>query len=72
MSYFLFFSQKNRNILNISIVYNYILKNNSILKIIITSGDDNYIYLRKLYDFEFLLPIKIKRKYFNFFLYNIS
>ena len=33
------------------------------LGIIITSGDDNYVFVRKLYDFEFLLPIKIKRKY---------
>ena len=46
------------------------------LGIIITSGDDNYINIRKLYDFELLLPIKIKSKYnilmiktspFNFF-----
>ena len=33
------------------------------LGIVITSGDDNYIFLRKLYDFELLLPIKIKSKY---------
>jgi len=33
------------------------------LGIIITSGDDNYVLIRKLYDFEFLLPIKIKSKY---------
>ena len=33
------------------------------LGIIITSGDDNYIIIRKLYDFEMLLPIKIKQKY---------
>ena len=33
------------------------------LGIVITSGDDNYVFVRKLYDFEFLLPIKIKRKY---------
>ena len=31
--------------------------------VIITSGDDNYILIRKLYDFELLLPIKIKSKY---------
>ena len=33
------------------------------LGIIITSGDDNYIFIRKIYDFELLLPIKIKKKY---------
>ena len=33
------------------------------LGIIITSGDDNYIFIRKLYDFELLLPIKIKNKF---------
>ena len=33
------------------------------LGIIITSSDDNYIIIRKLYDFELLLPIKIKKKY---------
>ena len=31
--------------------------------VVITSGDDNYIFIRKLYDFELLLPIKIKSKY---------
>ena len=31
--------------------------------VVITAGDDNYIFLRKLYDFELLLPIKIKSKY---------
>ena len=31
--------------------------------VVITSGDDNYILIRKLYDFELLLPIKIKSKY---------
>ena len=31
--------------------------------VIITSGDDNYLFIRKLYDFELLLPIKIKDKY---------
>ena len=30
--------------------------------LIITSGDDNYIIIRKLYDFELLSPIKIKDK----------
>ena len=33
------------------------------LGIIITAGDDNYIFIRKLYDLELLLPIKIKKKY---------
>ena len=33
------------------------------LGVVITSGDDNYIFIRKLYDFEMLLPIKIKDKY---------
>ena len=33
------------------------------LGIIITSSDDNFIIIRKLYDFELLLPIKIKSKY---------
>jgi len=31
--------------------------------VVITAGDDNYIFLRKIYDFELLLPIKIKQKY---------
>ena len=33
------------------------------LGIVITTGDDNYIFIRKLYDFELLLTIKIKNKY---------
>ena len=33
------------------------------LGLIITFGDDNYILIRKLYDFELLTPIKIKDKY---------
>ena len=33
------------------------------LGIIITAGDDNYVFIRKLYDLELLLPIKIKQKY---------
>ena len=33
------------------------------LGIVITSGDDNYIFIRKLYDFELLIPIKLKDKY---------
>ena len=31
--------------------------------IIATAGDDNYIYIRKIYNFELLVPIKIKKKY---------
>ena len=33
------------------------------LGIIATAGDDNYIFIRKIYDFELLLPIKIKNKF---------
>ncbi len=33
------------------------------LGLVITSGDDNYIFIRKLYDFELLTPIKIKDIY---------
>ena len=33
------------------------------LGLIITGGDDNYIYIRKLYDLELLTPIKIKDKF---------
>ena len=33
------------------------------LGIVITSGDDNYVFIRKLYDLELLLPIKIKNKF---------
>ena len=33
------------------------------LGIIVTSGDDNYILARKIYDFELLLAIKLKSKY---------
>lgn len=33
------------------------------LGVIITGGDDNYIYIRKLYDMELLTPIKINDKY---------
>ena len=36
---------------------------NKRLGLIITGGDDNYILIRKLYDFELLSPIKIKKKY---------
>ena len=33
------------------------------LGIVITTGDDNYIFIRKIFDFELLLPIKIKNKF---------
>jgi len=31
--------------------------------IIITAGNDNYIFIRKIYDLELLIPIKFKSKY---------
>ena len=40
-----------------------IIEINKRLGLIITCGDDNYILIRKLYDFELLSPIKIKPKY---------
>ena len=33
------------------------------LGVIITAGTDNFLYIRKLYDFELLTPIKLKEKY---------
>ena len=33
------------------------------LGIIITAGEDNYIFIRKIYDLELITPIKIKSKY---------
>ena len=33
------------------------------LGIVITCGKDNYLYIRKIYDFDFLLSIKFKSKY---------
>ena len=36
---------------------------NTRLGIIITAGEDNYLFLRKIYDFESITPIKIKSKY---------
>ena len=33
------------------------------LGMIITAGEDNYLFLRKIYDFELLTPIKFKSKY---------
>ena len=40
-----------------------VIEINKRLGIIITCGDDNYILIRKLYDFELLSPIKVKNKY---------
>ena len=33
------------------------------LGILITGGEDNYIFIRKLYDLELIIPIKLKSKY---------
>ena len=33
------------------------------LGVVLTSGDDNKLYIRKLYDFELLTSIKFKKKY---------
>ena len=40
-----------------------VMEINTRLGIIVTGGEDNYIYIRKLYDLELLTPIKIKDKY---------
>ena len=40
-----------------------VIEINKKLGLIVTCGDDNYILIRKLYDFELLSPIKIKKKY---------
>ena len=40
-----------------------IIEINQKLGIIITAGFDNFIFIRKLYDLELLIPIKIKNKY---------
>ena len=40
-----------------------VIEVNSRLGIIITAGEDNYVFIRKLYDFELITPIKIKSKY---------
>ena len=40
-----------------------VIEINKKLGLIITCGDDNYILIRKLYDFELLSPIKIKNKF---------
>ena len=40
-----------------------VIEINCKLGIIITAGEDNYVFVRKLYDFELLTPIKIKSKF---------
>ena len=40
-----------------------IIEINHRLGIIITGGRDNYVFIRKIYDLELLIPIKIKSKY---------
>ena len=40
-----------------------VIEVNSRLGIIITAGEDNYVFIRKIYDFELITPIKIKSKY---------
>ena len=40
-----------------------VIEINHRLGIIITAGSDNYVFIRKIYDFELLIPIKIKAKY---------
>ena len=36
---------------------------NERLGLILSGGDDNYIFIRKVYDMELLIPIKFKKKY---------
>ena len=40
-----------------------VIEINHRLGIIITAGSDNYVFIRKIYDLELLIPIKIKPKY---------
>ena len=40
-----------------------VIEINHKIGIIITAGSDNYIFIRKIYDLELLIPIKIKSKY---------
>ena len=40
-----------------------VIEINKRLGIIITAGEDNYVFIRKLYDLELITPIKIKTKY---------
>ena len=63
--------ENNNNLLKLIIV-NYIKAHNGQINVIeinkklglvITCGDDNFIFIRKLYDLELLSPIKVKKKY---------
>ena len=63
--------ENDNNLLELTIV-NYIkvhngqinvIEINKKLGLVITAGDDNYIFIRKLYDLELLTPIQIKKKY---------
>ena len=40
-----------------------VIEINRKLGILITAGEDNYVFIRKLYDFELLTPIRINSKY---------
>ena len=40
-----------------------VIEINHRLGIIITAGSDNYVFIRKIYDLELLIPIKFKPKY---------
>ena len=40
-----------------------VIEINHKLGIIITAGSDNYVFIRKIYDLELLIPIKFKSKY---------
>jgi hypothetical protein len=40
-----------------------IIEKNARLGVIITAGEDNYIFIRKIYDLELITPIKLKSKY---------
>ena len=40
-----------------------VIEINHKIGIIITAGNDNYVFIRKIYDLELLIPIKVKSKY---------
>ena len=40
-----------------------LIEKNNRLGIIITAGEDNYVFIRKIYDLELITPIKLKQKY---------
>ena len=40
-----------------------LIEKNNRLGIIITAGEDNYVFIRKIYDLELITPIKLKTKY---------